>query len=127
MADIDHEDEDLVAADYDLLDGGSARSTIAGRSSAKSHFNLFLASKLLPPYDKLSEAAFCDVKSFQYFGTYLCTHAKKSNGDLIMSGTAVQYLSVVKELAAKTFPKNEMWNQNNFDWYPLLRVNVEKQ
>ena len=75
-------------------DGGTARSTQSGYVYAIRHFNIFL-SKL--GYERsfadLSETELCSVKLFQQFGTYLAEDACDRNEDLLMVGSALQYLS----------------------------------
>ena len=45
---------------------------------------------------------------------------------LLMAGSAVQYLGVIKELAILRFPENEMWHLHKLDkWYPSLRLAIE--
>ena len=68
----------------------------------------------------------CDEKLFREFATYLAENAVKSNGELLMSGTAVQYLSAIKEMAAKKFGDNEVWQERRLEkWYPSLRVALD--
>ena len=102
-------DEDEAAALYDLLDGGSSRSTKAGKASAMKHFNAYLQSRRLGSAATLSREQWCDADLYQMFATYLAENAKKSNGDLIMSGTATQYLSAVKEFAMTQTKGDPFW------------------
>jgi uncharacterized MAPEG superfamily protein len=88
---IEIEDEDDVALAFDLLNKGTATSTIAGRKSALGHHATFLKAANLP--EELSEAQACDETMYQGFATYLAENAKKSNGQLIMASTATQYLT----------------------------------
>jgi hypothetical protein len=98
---INIEDEDDIAAAYDLLNQGTAPSTVAGRKSALGHFSNFLKAVNLP--EELTESQACDEKIYQGFAIHLAENATKSNGQLIMAGTATQYLSVVKELFSKWY------------------------
>ena len=88
---------------------GSSKSTEKVRQSARTHFDFFCASKHLPPRKELSEDQFCDVTLFREFSTYLAEHALVARKKmLLMAGSAVQYLSVIKECAIARFPENEM-------------------
>jgi hypothetical protein len=65
---------------------------------------------------------------FREFATYLAENAVKSNRELLMSGTAVQYLSAIKEMAVKKFAENVLWQERKLErWYPSLRVALEKR
>lgn len=106
---------------------GSSKSTEKVRQSARTHFDFFCASKHLPPWKELSEDQFCDVTLFREFSTYLAEHALVARTKmLLMAGSAVQYLGVIKELAILRFPENEMWHLHELDkWYPSLRLAIE--
>lgn len=118
-----------VAVEYEgMASAGTSRATEAGRSSAKKHFNASCEKKLIGRFELLSEAQLCDEKLFREFATYLAENAVKSNGELLMSGTAVQYLSAIKEMAVKKFPYNALWQERRLErWYPSLRVALEKR
>jgi hypothetical protein len=98
---VEIDDEDDVATLFDLLNQGNADSTLAGRKSALGHFGNFKKAANLP--DELSESQACDEKIYQGFALHLAEKATKSNGQLIMAGTATQYLSVVKEYYCKKY------------------------
>jgi hypothetical protein len=58
----------------------------------------------------------CDEKLFSEFATYLAENAVKSNGELLKTGTAVQYLSAIKEMAVKKFAENVLlWSEGPLD------------
>jgi hypothetical protein len=118
-----------VAVEYEgMASAGTSRATEAGRSSAKKHFNAFCNKKLIGKFELLSEKQLCDEKLFREFATYLAENAVKSNGELLMSGTAVQYLSAIKEMAVKKFAENVLWQERRLEkWYPSLRVALEKR
>lgn len=117
-----------------LASGGVARATEAGRSSAKKHCDAFCLSKGLgvnangiSSCERLKETDICNEKFFREFATYLTTYATKSTGLLLMSGTATQYLSAIKDMAMKKYSENRIWEERQLDkWYPSLRVAVEK-
>lgn len=106
---------------------GSAKSTEKGRVNAKTHCDVFCASKHLPRIKDLSEKDFCDVNFFREFATYLSEHATWGKSQsLFKAGTAVQYLGAIKEYAIERFPDNEMWQMHKLDrWYPALRFAIE--
>jgi hypothetical protein len=75
--------------------------------------------------ERLTEEQICNEKFFREFSTYLTAHAVKSNGDLLMSGTATQYLFAIKDMAMKKFAEKKIWEERILDrWYPSLRVAV---
>lgn len=122
-------------AEYDQLQsGGISRATEAGRSSAKKHCDAYCLTKRIglngsgnASCERLLEDQICSEKFFREFSTYLTAHAVKSNGEYLMSGTATQYLSAIKDMAMKKFPENRIWEERVLDkWYPSLRVAVEK-
>lgn len=125
---------DVVVEYKQLASGGTARSTEAGRSSAKRHCDAFCLTKRIglnsngiASCERLLEEQICDEKFFREFSTYLTAHAVKVNGEFLMSGTATQYLSAIKDMALKKFPENKIWEERMLDrWYPSLRVAVEK-
>ena len=106
---------------------GSAKSTEKVRQAARTHFDFFCGSKHLPRWKELSEDQFCDVNLFREFSTFLAEHAVVTKTKmLLMAGSAVQYLSVIKECAIARFPENEMWHLHRLDkWYPSLRLAIE--
>lgn len=57
--------------------GGTAPSTIKGRVSAMYHFNQFLETKLMAPFEQLKEEELCCITLFQEYGTYLSEFARK--------------------------------------------------
>lgn len=129
-----------VPVEYlELASAGTSRATEAGRSSAKVQFNQFCAKKVIgispqtqkASIDLLSEDELCSEKLFREFSTYLlenATNSKNANRDYLMSRTAIQYLSAIKEFAQKKFPQNALWEVRCLDrWYPSLRVALEKK
>lgn len=112
---------------------GSSRATEAGRVSALKHVDIFCANKHIgldaggkASYKKLTEDQICNKDFYKEFATYLAEHAVKSNGDLIMAGTAIQYLSAVKEYAQGKYSSNPIWIEKSLDtWYPFLRLAIE--
>lgn len=125
---------DQVVEYNQLASGGMARATEAGRSSAKKHCDAFCLTKRIglnengiASCERLSEEQICNEKFFREFSTYLTAHAVKSTGELLMSGTATQYLSAIKDMAMRKFPENKIWEERILErWYPSLRVAVEK-
>ena len=94
---------------------GSSKSTEAGRVSALRHADIFctnkqidLDAKGIASLGRLSESEICNQEFFKEFATYLTEHAK-STGTLLMPGTAIQYLSAIKEMAQKKFSTNPLW------------------
>ena len=113
---------------------GSSKSTEAGRVSALRHADIFCSSKQIgldtkgiASLGRLSESEICKQEFFKEFATYLAEHAKrKSTGLLLMPGTAIQYLSALKEHAQKKFSTNPFWIEKSLDtWYPYLRLAIE--
>ena len=118
-----------------LASGGSAKSTVKGKSAAMKHLDAFCLTKSLglnssgsASSERLTQEELCSEKLFREFATYLTEFAMKLNGELYMSGTATQYLSAAKEMAMKMFPRNAIWEVRLLEkWYPSLRVAVEKK
>jgi hypothetical protein len=82
---------------------GSSRATEAGRVSALKHVDIFCGNKRMgldaagkASHKRLTEDEIYNPEFFKEFATYLDEHAVKSNGDLIMGGTATQYISALK-------------------------------
>ena len=68
------------------------------KKTALVHFNHFLESKDLPRFDPILEEEVCSIDLFREFGFYLAFHARSSKTEeLLMCGTALTYLSAVKE------------------------------
>ena len=84
-----------AAQQFTALAQSSSASTQRGEKSAVVHYEIFAG---LQHYDKLEdsqEVDLCNVSRFQEFGKYLSEAAvDKDSGDLIMLGTALQYISV---------------------------------
>ena len=79
----------------------------------------------LPLQNSLTEKEICE-KFFQEFATYHSDHTVKTNGILLMAGTAIQYLSAEKELVKAKFSSNPIWVERKLDtWYPFLRLAIE--
>jgi len=115
-----------VAADYRLSGTvGHAPSTIAGKVAGMAHFNDFLSTKLMQPFDKLSESEVCDVSLWQQYGTYVseCAVNKKNGTDLLSWGTAKQVLSGPKAVAENKFGTNIIWQHQ--EWYTKIRSDIE--
>ena len=112
---------------------GSSRATEAGRVSALKHVDIFCGNKRMgldaagkASHKRLTEDEICNPEFFKEFATYLAEHAIKSNGDLIMSGTATQYISALKEYAQGKYSSNPTWIDKSLDtWYPFLRLAIE--
>lgn len=112
---------------------GSSKSTEAGRVSALKHADIFCKNKQIgldnrgnASFGRLSENEICREEFFKEFATYLAEHAVKTNGVLLMSGTAMQYLSALKEYAQAKFSSNPLWIEKSLDtWYPYLRLAIE--
>lgn len=105
--------------------GGHAPKTISGKDAGVSHFNDFLATKHMQPFDKLSESEVCNKSLWQEYGTYCAEFAinKKTGVDLLSPRTALQVLSGPKALAQSKFNENAIWNDDV--WYRKLRADVE--
>lgn len=71
--------EDADATEYRRAgaSGGNAKSTITGRESAMYHFNKFLETKKMAPFEQLKQEELCCVTLFQEYGTYLSEFARK--------------------------------------------------
>lgn len=112
---------------------GSSRATEAGRVSALKHVDIFCGNKRMgldaagkASHKRLTEDEICNPEFFKEFATYLAEHAIKSNGDLIMGGTATQYISALKEYAQGKYSSNPTWIDKSLDtWYPFLRLAIE--
>ena len=95
-----------------LASGGSAKSTVKGKSAAMKHLDALYLTKSLAlnssgsaSSERLTQKELCSEMLFREFATYLTEFAMKLNGELYMSGTATQYLSAAKEMAMKKFPR----------------------
>jgi Phage integrase SAM-like domain len=124
----DDETEGFEGVEYDLLGtGGKSSALQRGKSAALTHFNSFLATKLMSKYDQLSEDEITS-KLFQEFGTYLATVAKDSKTNKPLSiGGCTNYLSYVKTTFEQKYPKSIIWNTALGGWYTSLRVALEKK
>ena len=110
--------------------GGDASKTKQGKKQAKSCFDLFTSSLLvpLPSFDLLNEEQLCNISLMRKFGTYLITTARDSRaGELLMRDSALQYMSGVKTAAFERFPDNQMFKKGHDDWYSALRGDIEKK
>ena len=100
-----------AAQQFTALAQSSSASTQRGEKSAVVHYEIFAG---LQHYDKLEdsqEVDLCNVSRFQEFGKYLSEAAvDKDTGDLIMLGTALQYISGIKEIIKKKYPANEIFS-----------------
>lgn len=128
--------------------GGNAKSTITGRESAMYHFNKFLETKKMAPFDQLKQEELCCVTLFQEYGTYLSEFARKRRkvlesrclmnipshnktslfhfilqDELLSWGTAKQFLSAPKEAAKQKFEGASIWV--NTVWYTRIRCDIE--
>ena len=102
--------------------GGTADKTADRNRSSLLHFNAFLESKGLGPFESLREDELCKVDLLREFGTFLCYHARNSRSDdLLMQNSAFGYMSGVKELIRVRFPDNSMFQESNQEWYTKLR------
>ena len=127
---------DMAAVEYrEMPTIGSSRATVAGRVSALQQCSDFCLTKLIgldakrnASCERLTEEVICQQSFFKEFATYLCEHAiSKTTGTLLKGGTAMQYLSGVKEFAEQKFPNNPLWIERSLDqWYPYLRVAVDR-
>ena len=113
---------------------GSSRATEAGRVSALRHADIFCTNKQIglngdgiAAFGRLSESEICNQEFFKEFATYLAEHALgQYTGTLLKPGSAIQYLSGVKEFAQKKFSANPFWIEKSLDmWYPFLRLAIE--
>lgn len=126
--DSDSDDDATVCGVvYDLAGtGGKSASTVAGKNTAIKRFDEFLQTKGMSSSEKLSQKQVCKVTLFQEFGTYLCKFAYNSKKDDVLLGwlSCKQFLSGVKNVVCKKFPKHAMWS--NLDWYKKIRLDIDK-
>ncbi len=73
--------------------------TLLADDAALVYINRFLATKILPTIDKLSEQQLCSIQLFQELGTYLIDFALKKDGKFL--DAPENYIS-----KAKTFAQN---------------------
>ena len=116
---------------------GHGSSTLDGRIRALNHFNNFLDTKRMRPFDDLTEEELCSIVLFQEYGTYLSEHARllrnvstfivvdcyifvhdlfiatlsfvSQDDEFLSLGTALAAISGPKELAFRKFPANLIW------------------
>lgn len=107
--------------------GGHQQSTLTGIKTAILHFNTFLETMHIPPFDACTEEQLCFIQLFQKYGTYVSEHCKKlrTPKEFISGGSALQYLSGAKIQAEKKFSKNAIWNGKQA-WYSALRKDIEE-
>ena len=105
--------------------GGIHAATRAVNSAAMAYFLKFLSSKnfqFIAANDgsnnsarsnpwKEQEIFLCRQKIWKEFGTYL-SDAKQVNGDLLSSGSAVNYLGQAKETVRKMYENNILWPEH---------------
>lgn len=105
--------------------GGHAPSTVAGKEAGIAHFEDFLATKNMQPFETLSESELCDKTLWQEFGTYVAEFAinKKTGTALLLPSTALQVLSGPKAVTQAKFQHNQIWNSES--WYTKIRADVE--
>ena len=86
--------------------GGTADKTTDRNRPSLLHFNAFLESKGLGPFESLEEDELCEVDLLREFGTFLRYHARNSRSDdLLMQNSAFDYMSGFKELIFDTVSK----------------------
>ena len=131
--------EEMVVK-YRELKSGQSKTMLRGLVSAQEHLLKYIESRGLgidkssgkSMLDFLKATEICTEDFFRQFGTYLVEHASKGNGQLLLSGTAIQYLSAIKEWASKNekFRDSDLFSMKSLDrWYfgnQGLRVAVEK-
>ncbi len=129
---------------------GEAPATIGGRNAALVHFNDFLRTKLLPPFDELSKEQICNKSLWQEYGTYLSEFAKKKTkvrptlyivcckhnftyivndflsqeDDFLSDGTALNAFSGPKEMARVKFGEDRCWLDQNI-WCGRIRLDIK--
>lgn len=99
----------------ELASAGASRATEAVRTSAKQHFRIFCNKKQLGDYQFLTEDQLCSEKLFREFATYISEAKQLKVEELLRSGTAIQYLSAIKEMAQRRFPENDLWKDYRLD------------
>lgn len=120
--------EGMLVKYAELASAGASRATEVGRTSAKQHFRIFCNKKQLGDHQFLTEDQLCKEKLFREFATYIAEAKRLKVQELLRSGTAIQYLSAIKEMAQRRFPENNLWKEYRLDkWYPSLRVALEKK
>ena len=105
----------IVSVTYEAMaTTGSSRATEAGRVSALKHADIFCTNKQIgfngdgiAAFGRLSGGEICNQDFFKKFATYLAKHVLGQNtGTLLKPGSAIQYLSGVKDFAQKKFSAN---------------------
>ena len=105
--------------------GDTADKTIDRNRSSLLHFNAFLESKGLAPFENLEGDEVSKIDLLREFGTYLCYHARNSRtDDLLMQNSAFGYMSGVKESIRVRYPDNSIFQDSNQEWYTKLRAGM---
>lgn len=114
-----------AAKKFTALAESSSASTQRGKKSAVVQYDLFAGLQQYENLEDSQQVDLCNVSRFQEFGKYLCEAAvDKDSGDLIMLGTALQYISGIKELIKKKYPENEIFSPTAIEWYTKLREDM---
>ena len=103
----------------------SSTSINAVRHSAVMQFNIYLASEhnktstRSKNFDELTDDELCSKEILQCFGFWLTYYAKTRRGDALEPGTAVGYMSGVKNSAMIKFKEHLLWTEDE-TWYTLI-------
>ena len=113
---------------------GQAVNTIQGKASAITQFNKMLVfqasgrigennneeNNIIIAFHLMSEDQLCNEGIFRKLADYLVHHSVSSISDVALAkGSAMQYLSGVKETIKEKFPKNKT-DKINKAFYPFL-------
>jgi hypothetical protein len=113
--------------DFQIMEGGTAPTTIAGKKIATKCFNLFLGLMGLSSILDLTENVLCDEKKLARFATFLAKYYVKYDDKFLMCGSSLQYISSVFNCIQDCFPNNLSYCKKDLHpWYTDLRQNLER-
>ena len=111
---------------YEPLRKANAKRTIAARDDALLQFDIFLEKVGISSDWKLVPSnRICQKELLEQFASFLATDARTKIGDPLMSSTAVDYFSRVKETLKGKYADEELWKLDEKKWYTPCRQALE--
>jgi hypothetical protein len=113
---------------FEIMEGGTAPSTKAGKKIAVKCFDLFLSLMGLCSILLLTEIVLCDESLLARFATFLAKYYVKDDDKHLMCGSALQYMSGVFNSIQDLWPNNANYSKTSLHpWYKELRHVLERE
>jgi hypothetical protein len=123
---VSEEDSEVMV--FEIMEGGTAPSTLAGKKIATKCFNLFLGLMGLASMLLLTEIVLCDESLLARFATFLAKYYVKDDDKHLMCGSALQYMSGVFNCIQDLFSNNPSYSKKDLHpWYTELRQILERE